>query len=169
MDVMKAVYTAAAFLFLAAGGASAADVTVDYDRQADLSRCATYAWRDGLQAPDPLMDKRIVAAVDGALSSKGWQKVTAGAACYVTYDAYAREERSLRVWDAGRLRGGFGSVDVNTTVKGSLIVGIWTRDHELMWRAVAKDTVSDKPEKNQKQLAGAVQRMFRDLPAAAQQ
>ena len=115
------------------------------------------------------MDKRIVAAVDGALQRKGWKPVPADAACYVTYDAFAREQRSLRVWDGGRFRGVMGSVDVATSIKGALVVGIWTRDHQLMWRAVARDSVSDKPQKNEKQLAGAVEKMFRDFPPAAAQ
>ena len=62
--------------------AEGADVTVDFDRSADLSRCGKYAWRAGdATAQDPLVHKRIVAAVEAALSRKGsWRWRTRRAA-----------------------------------------------------------------------------------------
>lgn len=149
--------------------ANAQDVNVDYDRQADFSKCATYAWAKGQPAHDPLVDKHIVDAIDAALAAKGLRKVKDNAGCYVAYHASAREQRSLQVWDGGgRFRGGFGSVDVKTVLNGMLVVDIGDgASGRLIFRAIAKDTVSDKPEKNAKKLAKAVEKMFKELPAAS--
>jgi len=39
-----------------------------------------------------------------------------------------------------------------------------TSTKQVVWRGVASDTVSDKPEKNEKHLYEAVAKMFKDFP-----
>jgi Domain of unknown function (DUF4136) len=170
--VTKAVVAAGvlvAGLAVGAGSAAAQEVNLDFDRQADFSKCATYAWAKGQPAQDPLVDKRIVTAIDAALASKGMRKVENNPGCYVTYHASVKEQRSLEIWDGGgRFRGGFGSVDVKTVLDGMLVVDIAdAASHQLIWRAVAKDTVSDKPEKNQKKLAKVMDKMFKTFPSGS--
>lgn len=151
-----------------AGSASAEQVRVDYDRQADFARCATYAWSKGQPAENPFVDKRIVEAVDAALAARGWRKVEENPGCYVAYQASVKEEKSLQVWESGwRFRGGLSSVDVKTVLNGMLVVDIADpSSRQLIFRGVATDTISDKPEKNQKKLAKVTEKMFKELPAA---
>jgi hypothetical protein len=158
-----------ACLGLGATSATAQDVSVDYDRKADFSRCATYAWAEGQPAQNPLVDRRIVDALDAALAARGWRKVQDSPGCYVTYHASVREQKGLQIWDGGgRFRGGFGSVDVTTVLNGMLVVDIdEAANRQLIWRAVAKDTLSDKPEKNDRKLAKCVEKMFKDFPPAS--
>jgi hypothetical protein len=143
-------------------------VAVDQDARADFSRCATYAWTEGQPAQNPLADRRIVEAVDGALALKGWRKVTENPGCYVMYQASLREDRGLQIWGTGgRFLGGTGSVSVTTVRNGMLVVDIGdAATKQIIWRGVARDTLSDKPEQNQKKLAKCMDRMFKRLPAA---
>jgi Domain of unknown function (DUF4136) len=159
-----------ATLMVASPSASAQDVSVDYDRQANFSKCSTYAWAKGQPAPSPLADKRIVDAIDAALAAKGWKKVDRDPGCYVAYQASLREQKSLQVWQptGWRFGGGIGSVDVKTVLAGMLLVDIGdAATQQLIFRAIAKDTVSDKPEKNQKKLAKTVEKMFKELPSGS--
>jgi uncharacterized protein DUF4136 len=153
-------------LSLGPRSAMAQDVSVDYDRHADFSRCTTYAWAPGHPAQSPLVDGHIVEAIDGALVRRGWRKVQENASCLVSYHASAREQRSLQVWDGGRrFAGGMGSVDVRTIVNGMLVVDIAdAASRQLIWRAVARDTVSEKAEKNEKKLGKCVEKMFAAFP-----
>ena len=54
--------------------ALAQKVAIDYDKAVDFSKYRTYAWRSGQPAPNPLVDKRILNAIDGQLAAKGWTK-----------------------------------------------------------------------------------------------
>lgn len=160
------MYVLVAGLGLGAASASAQDVSVDYDKAADFSRCATYAWAKGQPADNPLVDKRIVKAIDGALAPKGWKQTQEDPGCYVMYQASVKQERGLRAWGTGgRFLGGMASVDVTTVRNGMLVVDIGDAvSQQLIWRAVAKDTLSDKPEQNQKKLAKCMEKMFKNFP-----
>lgn len=162
-----AAFVLVAGLALLPTGAIAQNVSVDYDQQADLSGCATYAWVTGQPAENPLVHKNIMNAIDGALAGKGWTKVEDGACRSVSYQASAKEQKRLQVWQPGRFFGGMGSVDVESTVSGMLIVDIGdAATGQLLWRGVARDTVSDKPERNHAKLAKSVEKMFKDFPPA---
>jgi hypothetical protein len=162
-----------AYLFVASLAASAAtagaqEVTVQHDPQADFSGHATYAWTEGQPAQNPFADRSIVEAIDRALAGKGWRRVEREASYVVRYQASVREDKSLQVGDGRRpFFGGMSSVDVKTVVNGMLVVDIADAAGRVIWRAVARDTVSDKPEKNQKKLAKAMDRMFESFPPAA--
>jgi len=164
-----ASHVLAAGLALGAASAAAQEVTVDRDKSADFSRCATYAWAPGQPAQNPIADRRIVEGIDAALASKGWRKVQENPGCYVIYQASVKEQRGLQVWGSGgRFFGGMASVDVKTVLNGMLVVDIGdAATRQVIWRGVARDTVSDKPEKNQKKLAKVMEKMFRDLPSSS--
>ena len=64
---------------------------------------------------------------------------------------------------------GFGDGIATTTVEhveaGTLVVDIFdTPTKSLIWRGVASDVLSSKPEKNEKKLEKAVQNMFEHFP-----
>jgi len=70
------------------------------------------------------------------------------------------------VWWLGRLGGGMGSAQVDTIVLGQLIVDIADpKAKQFLWRGTANDTVSDKPDKNQKNLTKALNKMFQNFPS----
>jgi len=164
-----AVALVAVSVGLAAGSAQAQDVSVDYDKGADFSACATYAWAKGQPAPNPLVDRRIVAAIEAELAARGMQKASENPGCYVIYQASLDEEKELQIWGSGgRWLGGSGTVRANTVTRGTLVVDIGhAASGQLIFRGIAQDTVSDKAEKNEKKLAKAVSKMFKSFPVGS--
>lgn len=150
--------------------ASAQEVVVDFAKGSRLANCGTYTWSLGHPTQHPLQDERIVDAIDAGLAAKGFRRLESGGACIVTYHASLEQQKQVDLWEPGgwRFRGGYASVDVRTVQRGMLVVDIADAEsRRLLWRGVARDTLSDKPEKNHKKLAKAVDKMFKDLPTAA--
>lgn len=149
--------------------AAAQDVHTDYDHHAMFGSYHTYSW-EKVQTSDPLWEPRIKDAVDRTLQAKGWQKVASGGEVAVTAVGSARNQQEYETFYNGMggwRWGGFG--ETTTTVEhyrvGSLVVDLYdARDKQLVWRGVASDTLSDKPEKNEKNLDKAVEKMFKDFP-----
>ena len=84
------------------------------------------------------------------------------------YEAGVRQERSATVNGMGgpwRLGGGFATVTPNIENVGSLVVDLVDApQNQLIWRAVATDTLSDKPEKNAQKIQKSVAKMFQKYP-----
>jgi hypothetical protein len=177
-------------LFLILGlAACTSKVYVDYDKQADFSKYRTYAWQEGTPAKNPLMDRRIVTAIDKQLTEKDFQKVDTNPDMYVTYHAATTEEVSYTTssmgygygpaWGAGygRYGGGFGMWGVGlstgtatpvTVVKGSLVVDIYGANKKLLlWRGTGNDTVHADPEKVGDQIREVTKEMFNRFPPPA--
>ena len=174
---MKPKYAALMILALliSAGSAFAQKVSVDFDKDADFTKYKKYAWAEGVPAKDPFAHKRIVDAVDAQLAAKGWTKVEPGdnPDAYVLYRAAVGEEKQVDVWGtgygAGWRRGGMGTtqVTVETILIGQLVVQIGdAATKQVVWRGTASDTLSDKPEKNEKKIKKAAEKMFKSFPPA---
>ena len=159
-------------LLLLSASALAQKVSVDYDRSADFTKYKTYAWAEGTPAKDPLMHERIVAAVEAQLNAKGWTRVdpNQNPDAYVLYQAAVTEQKEAQVWGTGygagwRRAGGMAQIDVNTILIGQLVVDIGdAASQKLVWRGRASDTLSDKPEKNEKKIKKAAEKMFKKFP-----
>ena len=159
---------------LAASTAAAQQTSVDYDRNADFSRYKTYAWAQGRPVQDPFNHQRIVAAIDAQLAAQGWKPVEPGQKpdALVLYRAAATERKQANVWGAGygpawRLGGGTARVDVDTIQVGQLVVDIMdAATQKLLWRGRASDTLSDQPEKNEKKINKAAEKLFKKFPPA---
>jgi hypothetical protein len=149
-----------------------AKVTVDYHHSADFSKYRTYSWTK-VQAGDPLWPDRIKSAVDRQLMSKGWTPVASGGDAAVAAFGSTREQPTLETFynsfGPGWYWGGFGDGVSTTTVSntpiGTLVVDIFDAPtKKLIWRAVSTETLSDKPEKNEKKMEKAVEEMLKDFP-----
>jgi hypothetical protein len=69
--------------------------------------------------------------------------------------------------------GGAGMGTATTTTSeytvGTLVVDIFdAKSKQLVFRGTASDELSNKPEKNQKKLAKASDKMFKDFPPGSQ-
>ncbi len=158
---------------LLAGLLLAADVSTDYNHQTDFSRIHTYSWI-GVRAGDQLWQSRITNAVDNALQAKGWQKVESGGDAAVSAFGRTSERDNMETFYGGfpgwRWRG-WGGMATTTVVPehvGNLTVDIFqagTKD--LIWRGRASEVLSSKPEKNDKKLDQAVEKMFKSFPPAS--
>jgi hypothetical protein len=170
---MKARRTMFAFLgmIVLASASFAQQVKTDYDRAADFSQLKTYSW-EKVQTQDPLWIDRIKAAVNGALAAKGLTPVESGGDVSIIAMEINQNHRTLNTFYDGfgggwRWGGGFG--DATTTVDtykvGTLVVDLFeTNTKKLVWRGSASDTLSDKSDKNIKNLDKGVQKMFDHFP-----
>jgi hypothetical protein len=149
-----------------------AKVTVDYNHSAEFSKYRTYSWTK-IHAGDPLWPDRIKSAVDRQLMSKGWVPVASGGDASIAAFGSTKEQPTLETFynsfGPGWYWGGFGDGVATTTVSdtpiGTLVVDIFDAPtKKLIWRAVATETLSDKPEKNEKKMEKAVEEMLKDFP-----
>ena len=156
-------------MLLATATAFSREVTTDFDHHVDFSRYKTYSWAK-VDTPNPLWEQRIKEAVDKELQAKGLQEVPQGGDISIMALGTSREKQTLRTfYDGfdGWMWNGFG--DATTTVDtykvGTLIIDMFdTSTEKLIWRGTASDVVSNKPEKNIKDLEKSVSKMFEHFP-----
>jgi Domain of unknown function (DUF4136) len=150
----------------------AQQVKTDYDRSANFSQYKTYSW-EAVKTSNQLDVDRIKNAVDADLTAKGFTQVpSGGSVCLVAIEA-TQNQQTLNTFYNGfgggwRWRGGFGG---NTTTYvdnykvGTLVLDVFdAQSKKLLWRGSASDTLSDKADKNIKNLNKGVQKMLKDFP-----
>jgi hypothetical protein len=153
-------------------GLAVAKVSTDYDHKADFSRYHTYSWI-GVKAGNSLWQDRITGAIDSQLAAKGWTKVASGGDAAVSAFGRTVERDTMQTFYDG-FPGwgwhGWGGMGTATTTVVPEKVGTLTIDmfdgatKKLIWRAMATDTLSSKPEKNDKKLENAVGEIFEHFP-----
>lgn len=157
---------------LAAAPAMAQSVNIDYDKGYDFSKLKTYQWVQPVEDEEnPLMAQRLRNAVDYWLSMKGAQKVDADPDIFVTYSSDSKEEVSVNSTSFGYgygpswyWGGGMGttSATVSTYEVGTLVIDVWdAKTKNLIWRGTASGTVSPNPEKMERKVNVAVEKLFK--------
>lgn len=164
---MKTRFTLLGIIFLLVSvPCLAQSVNVDFDKSTDFTQYGTYAWKEGTQVPNPLSHQRIVNAIEYHLAMNGFEEVSENPDMYVTYHAAAKEELEITDWGHGGPRWGWSrDIDVRRVTVGILVVDmVDAGDGKLFWRAVASDTVSANPAKNEKKINRAAKKMFKKFP-----
>jgi hypothetical protein len=156
-------------VLLVSAVALAQDVKTDYDHHANFERYHTYYF-EKVKTTDPLWQNRIQDAVDHALQAKGWQRVDGSGDVAITAVGSARNQTEYQTFYNGMggwRWGGFGEQTteaVNYPV-GTLVLDLYdAHDHQLIFRGTSSDTLSEHPEKNEKKLDKAVDKMFDHFP-----
>jgi hypothetical protein len=177
MNVQRSIFASVGIAILFATASFAQQVKTDYDRGADFSQYKTYSW-EKVQTQDQLWVGRIKDAVDASLAAKGWTQVTSGGQVAIVAIETTKNQQTLNTFYDGfgggwgwRRFGGGGFGDATTTTEnykvGTLVVDLFDANSKnLIWRASASDTLSDKSEKNIKNLDKSVQKMFNHFPPA---
>lgn len=133
---MKGLPTALclAIILIAATG-FAQKITTDWDRGADFTKFKTYAYAKGTPVEDPLMDQRVVDAIEAALEKEGIKKVDSDPDMYVTYHASAKENKQYVTDNFGygygaRWGGGMGTSTTRaySYEKGTIVIDLWSAD-----------------------------------------
>lgn len=180
---MKPIHKVSIAAALLSAGVLYASIHTDFDHHANFSKYHTYSWI-GVKAGNPLWQPRIQRAVDSALAAKGLTRVPSGGDLAVSAIGKTKEEDTMETfydsfpgwgwspgwWGGMGMGGGCG---MSTTQAVPMKVGDLTVDlfdgqsKQLVWRGRASDSLSSKPEKNEKKLDKSVNDMFKDFPPKA--
>jgi hypothetical protein len=174
MRIVRTLVGIAAFLAVTlcfSISAWAQNVKVDYDRTLSFQPFKTYAWTVGTPAKNSLWDQRIIDGVDKQLAAKGFRKVEANSDpdLIVLYHAAIGQQEELNTTNMGgwglRWGGGMATTTVERIPVGQLTVDIGeAKTKKLAWMGTSSDTLSDDPDKNQKKLQKALDKMFKKFP-----
>jgi hypothetical protein len=150
-----------------------AEVKVDYSHSADFAQYHTYSFIK-VNAGNSLWTDRIQRDINEQLQTKGWTMTPSGGAVGITAWGSTKDEKTMNTFYDG-LGGGWGwrgfggdgmaTTTVENTPVGTLVVDMFDNNSKkLIWRATAQNTLSDKPEKNEKKLENTIADMFRKFP-----
>jgi hypothetical protein len=170
----------AAAVSLMATAAFAQDVKVDFDKNANFAPIKTFAVKIGTSWHNQISENRIKTEIEQSLTEKGWTKTDeAKADALVVLHGATEKEKTLNTFYSGmggyggygwRGWGGMGGMGTATTTTseylvGTLVVDIFdAKSKNLLYRGIAQDEISDKPEKNIKKIAKAADKLFKDFP-----
>ena len=176
---MKSLIAIALAVVLTPALALAQKTSFDYDKTADLTKFKTYALKDGTKVGDPLVDNRIVAAIEAELAAKGMTKNNATPDMVVVYHVAFDKKQDITSYSTGgyggygyRWGGGFGTtnVQVNEILVGTLLIDVAdSTKKEIVWRGMGVKEVDTqaKAEKRDKNIAGAVKKILANFPPKA--
>jgi hypothetical protein len=174
MNMQRTIFASVGAVLLLASASFGQQVKTDYDRSADFSHYKTYSW-EKVHTPDPLWVDRIKEAVNAAMTAKGLTPVASGGDIAILAMEMTHTNRTLNTYYDGfgggwRWGGGFGNA--TTTVEnyqvGTLVVDLFdAKTKKIIWRGSSSDTLSDKSDKNIKNLDKGVEKMFSHFPPGA--
>ena len=165
--------------------ANAQDVRYDFDKDKDFSKYKTYKWVPikGADQPDELTAKQVTAAIDAELATKGLTKTDGDTAdLYVGYQTAIGTEKEFTSYNSGWGYGGgwgrgwygYGGMATSTTYGSTSTVYVGQLDlsmydsaqKQLVWRGTASKTLDPKakPDKKQKNVTKAVQKLLKNFP-----
>lgn len=160
---------AAALLALITSTAKADTLTYDYDRTADFTKLRTYAWVLGAPIPDELTDRRIVAAFDAQLATKGLAPTAKDMQpdVLVWYDASFG--RDLQIVGSGGRLAGFGTARAERIVTATIALEIVdAKTGAPLWHGVTSHEVNlnASPESRDREIAKMAEKLLRKYPAS---
>jgi len=189
---MKSTYVIiSSFLLLAFVVCSSLTVTTDFDPSQDFSKYKTYRWATTKEvnpndelAKNPLIRKRVVAAIDKALQSKGFAITESEPDFVVMIIGGTKEKMQVTntggVYGYGRYGGWYdpwwgpygGSTHVSYYEEGSLVIDIvdWNQK-ELSWRGIGTGVVKEysSQEEQQEALDKICAKILADFPPGGPQ
>jgi hypothetical protein len=162
--------------------AFAQKTTYDFDKAAPFAQFKTYAMKDGTPVGQPLIDQRIVAAIDAQMAMKGFVKAESDPDVYVLYHMAFDQQKDISSYSSGPMYGGYGwgwgggwgstttNVRVQNILVGTLAIDmVDARKKQVAWRGVATKEVdtSAKPDKRDEKINKAVEKIMKNYPPKA--
>jgi len=160
---------------------TAQKVSYDYEKSANFATFKTYAQKDGTKVGQPLIDDRIVAAIDTQLAAKGLTKAASNPDVVVIYHVAFDKEKDISTYSSG-YGGGYGpygygwgggwaggttTTQVRDIVVGTLVIDIAdAKKNQLAWRGMGVKEINTQanPEKRDKSINEAVKKIFKNYP-----
>lgn len=193
MKTLQRIGLLATGLGMLLSGCTALPVQTDYDPATDFATLETYAWLertpdaegDPRVAANPLLHRRIHAAIDAGLQSAGYTLTAPGEAdflvsYYITVDKMTSVTYINRYWDYAPGRGGryyhrsrpgfypvFSDPVVYEYEQGTLILDISRpQGRTLVWRGSASSELdySATPEQRHQKLNNTVNAILAEFP-----
>ena len=167
-------------VLLAAASAGAQDVSIDYDKATNFADYKTFALKMGTSWGNPLSEKRVTDEIASSLVEKGWAQAPEGKAdTIVVLHGATEQKKNLNTFYTGGYGGygwggwGGGMGTTTTTVSeykvGTLVTDIFdAKSKKLLWRGIASDEISDKPEKNVKKIGKVGDKLFKKFPPGSE-
>jgi hypothetical protein len=179
----KLILLAFVLLFTGIRPVRGQDVRYNFDSSANFAAFKTYKWVEikGADRPNQLVDKQIRDALDAGLAAKGLEKTDLDSAdLYIAYQTAIGSEKQFTSyntgwgygpgWGGGWYGGGMGGMTTGSTSTiyiGQLVVDMYeSSKRDLVWRGTASKTIDSKakPEKQQKNLRKAVEKLLKNYP-----
>jgi len=170
---MKSMTVLIAAVVLAPAVVLAQKTSFDYDKTANFAAFKTYSLKDGTKVGDPLIDNRIVSAIETELAAKGMKASAEKPDVTVVYHIAFDKQKDITAYNTGRggyrWGGGWGTTDVrvNEILVGTLVIDIADANKgELAWRGIGvkEVDVQAKAEKRDKNISAAVKKILKDFP-----
>jgi Domain of unknown function (DUF4136) len=158
-------------------------VRTDYAHGTDFSKYKTYKWVKVSDNPDlnQLMDQRIKGAFEAELTKEGLTQVQDNPDLLIGYQAAVSHETQLNTFSSDMGGPGYGygarwgygwgggssmSTTTSSTIRnGTLVLDLMDpKAKQLIFRGVATDSLSDKPEKNIKKIEKSAKKIFEKYP-----
>jgi hypothetical protein len=151
----------------------------DYEKTAEFTAFKTYAHKDGTPVGQSLIDSRIVSAIETQLAAKGFTKAEANPDVFVVYHMAFDKEKDISTfssgyggygpygWGWGGGMGGTSTTQVRDILVGTLVIDIAdAKKGQLVWRGMGVKEVNTqaKPEKRDKSINKAVEKIFKNYP-----
>jgi hypothetical protein len=153
-------------------------VSYDYDKAAPFASFKTFAHKEGTKAGQPLIDERILTAIDTELGTKGLTKSESNPDLFVVYHMAFDTQKDISTFSSGSPGygaygwgwGGWGgttTTQVRDILIGTLVIDMADAPKgQLVWRGMGVKEVDTqaKPEKRDKTIANAVKKIFKNYP-----
>ncbi len=181
MQKRRIIGGVAAALLLVPVLALAQKTSYDFNKSANFASFKTYATKEGTKVGQQLIDDRIEAAIDAALASKGFTKAASNPDVFVVYHVAFDKQKDISTFSSGYGGGygaygwgwgGAGAMGTSTTTVRDIVVGTLVIDmadakaNQVVWRGMGVKEVDTtaKPEKRDKSITNAVNKIFKNYP-----
>lgn len=153
----------------------------DYEKTADFASFKTFAFKEGTKAGQPLIDNRIVAAIEAELGAKGLTKSETDPDVFVVYHVAFDKEKDISTYSSG-YGGGYGPygwgwgggwaggstyTQVRDILIGTLVIDMAdAHKGAMVWRGLGVKEIDTqaKPEKRDKNITNAVKKILKNYP-----
>ena len=182
-NTLRNTVLGASLVALTASPLAAANVSTDYDHNANFRAYHTFSFYK-VQTSDPLYEQRVKDEVTADLTKAGYQMVASGGDVAITaiggvktkqeyntfYDGLGGGGYGWRGWGGwgGGWGGGLGGT-TQTTVQevpvGTLMIDMYdSSTHQLVWRGRVTDEVATNGDKEFKRVNKDIDKMFNGFP-----
>jgi hypothetical protein len=160
--------------------ATAQSVKYNFLAGTNFAKYKTYKWVrvPNVQYPNQILDAQIMDAIDAQMAAKGLTKTESNPDLYICYQAAVNQEKQWNSYSTGGDFygwggwGGWGGMQTTTTTSSTINIGTLNLDmydvaaKQQVWRGEASKTLGSgkNPEKVQKNLNKAMQKMFKNYP-----